>query len=54
MGAVSFNPASVAAPGSSTMKVKASSNTARGTFTLTVKGTSGAIVHQATATLTVK
>jgi subtilisin family serine protease len=48
-----FKPPSVTAAGTSTMTVKAAGSAARGTFTLTVKGTSGAIVHQATATLTV-
>ena len=49
----SFNPPSVVRAGSSTMTVRTTGKTARGTFTLTVRGTSGAIVHQATATLTV-
>jgi uncharacterized membrane protein len=48
-----FNPPSVTSPGRSTMSVKTSGKTARGKFTLTVKGTSGALVHQVTVTLTV-
>jgi len=48
-----FTPSSVVAPGSSTMKVKTSGRTATGTFTLTVTGTSGTKVHQATTTLVV-
>ena len=48
-----FTPSSVVAPGSSTMKVKTTGQTPRGTFVLTVTGTSGAQVHQATTTLVV-
>ena len=48
-----FAPSSVIAPGSSTMKVKTTGQTPRGTFTLTVTGTSGTKVHQATTTLVV-
>ena len=48
-----FTPGSVVAPGSSTMKVKTTGQTPRGTFTLTVTGTSGTKVHQATTTLVV-
>jgi hypothetical protein len=46
----SRNP--VTAPGSATLRVTTS--TTRGTFTLRITGTSGALVHQATATLTVR
>jgi subtilisin family serine protease len=46
-------PDSVVAPGSATMTVKTSGKTPRGTFLLTVSGTSGASVRQATASLTV-
>ena len=50
----SFKPASVAAPGTSKLTVKAGSRTVRGTFTLTVRGQSGPTVHQATTTLIVR
>jgi thermitase len=49
----SFTPASVAGSGSSTLRVTTSSSPARGTFTLTVTGTGGALSHTATATLIV-
>jgi hypothetical protein len=49
----SFNPASVAGSGSSTMTVATARNTTRGTFTVTVRGTSGSLVHTATVQLTV-
>jgi subtilisin family serine protease len=48
----SRNPVTV--PGSTTLRVTTTGSTARGTFTLRVTGTSGALVHQATATLTVR
>jgi subtilisin family serine protease len=48
-----FSPSSVVAPGDSTMKIKTTGQTPRGTFVLTVTGTSGALVRQATATLVV-
>jgi len=48
-----FAPSSVVAPGSSTMTVKTTGKTPRGTFVLTVTGTSGAIVSQSTTTLIV-
>lgn len=47
--AITPNPA--ATPGSSTLKV---TPTVRGTFTLTVTGTSGTIQHQAAVTLIVR
>jgi subtilisin family serine protease len=50
----SFAPSSVVAPGTSTLKIKASSWTRRGTFTLTVTGRSGTKAHQAVASLTVR
>jgi kumamolisin len=52
---VSFNPASIAAPGSgtSTMTLAVASTTAAGTYTITVTGTGGSITHTATVTLTV-
>ena len=48
-----FSPGSVVAPGTSTMTVKTSGKTPRGTFTLTVTGTSGTTIHHATASLVV-
>jgi len=50
----SFSPNPVAAPGSSTLKVKTTSTTKRGTFTLWITGTSGAIVHRTSVTLIVR
>lgn len=49
-----FSPPTVTAPGTSTMTVKTTGRTARGTFTLTVIGQSGPSSHQSTAMLTVK
>jgi len=48
-----FSPNPVGSPGSSTLAVKTTS-TPRGTYTLRITGTSGSLVHQATATLTVR
>jgi hypothetical protein len=50
----SFNPASVAGSGSSTLSVSTSTTTPAGTYTLTLTGTSGTLVHSATVTLVVK
>ena len=52
---VSFNPTSIAAPGSgtSTMTMAVASTTATGTYTITVTGTGGSITHTATVSLTV-
>jgi hypothetical protein len=44
----------VAASGSSTLRVTTGSQTPRGTFTLRINGTRGALSHQATVTLTVR
>jgi hypothetical protein len=44
----------VNAPGSATLKVKTTSTTTRGTYTLKVTATSGALSHPATATLVVR
>jgi subtilisin family serine protease len=51
---VSFSPSVVAAPGSSTLTVKAGTTTAVGTYTLTITGTSAArVVRTAKVTLVV-
>jgi hypothetical protein len=50
----SFTPNPVGAPGSSTLKVKTTVSTARGTFTLRITGRSGSLSHQVTVTLTVR
>src|SRR5262249_21296873 len=49
----SFNPASVTGSGSSTMSVSTSASTPAGTYTLTITGTSGSLVHSTTVTLVV-
>jgi hypothetical protein len=49
----SFNPASVNTAGSSTLTVTTERNAARGTFTLTIRGTGGGLTHTATVSLTV-
>jgi kumamolisin len=52
---VSFNPTSIAAPGSgtSTMTMTVASSTATGTYPITVTGTGGGVTHTSTVTLTV-
>jgi polygalacturonase len=50
----SFNPTSVAGSGKSTLSVSASSQGKVGTYTLTIKGTSGSLIHSTTVTLVVK
>ncbi len=52
---VSFNPTSIAAPGSgsSTMTMTVASTTATGTYPITVTGTGGGDTHTATVALTV-
>jgi hypothetical protein len=49
----SFNPTSVTGSGSSTMSVTTSTTTPAGTYTLTITGTSGSLVHSTTVTLVV-
>jgi uncharacterized membrane protein len=49
-----FSASSVAAPGSSTLTVRTTGTTARGTFSIRVTGTSGTLSHPATATLVVR
>ena len=50
-----FNPSSIAAPGSgsSTMTISTSSSTAAGTYTVTITGSGGGVTHSTTVTLTV-
>ena len=52
---VSFNPTSIAAPGSgsSTMSMVVASTTATGTYTITVTGTGGGLTHTTAVSLTV-
>jgi subtilase family serine protease len=52
---VSFNPTSIAAPGSgsSTVTLAVASTTAAGTYTITVTGTGGGLTESATVSLTV-
>ena len=52
MAVVSPNP--VGSPGSSTLTVKTTASTKRGTYSLRITGTSGSLVHTATVTLTVR
>jgi hypothetical protein len=49
----SFNPASVATAGSSTLTVATARNTTRGTFTLTISGTGGGLTRTTAVSLTV-
>jgi subtilisin family serine protease len=49
-----FSPNPAGSPGSSTLRVKTRPWTRRGTYTLQITGTSGSLIHQATATLTVR
>ena len=50
----SFTPASITTAGTSTLKVSANRPAATGTYTLTIRGTSGATSHSTTATLTIE
>ena len=49
-----LSPNPVGSPGSSTLTVKATSSTRRGTYTLRITGTTGSLVHMTTATLTIR
>jgi uncharacterized membrane protein len=49
-----FAPNPVAVPGSSTMRVVTTGQTARGMFTLRISAASGGLSHQTTVTLTVR
>jgi subtilisin family serine protease len=51
---VSWSANPVAAPGSSTLRIRTTGSTLRGTFTVKVTGKSGTLVHQATVTLIVR
>jgi len=49
----SFSPASVTGSGASTLSVTTAASTPAGTYTLTIKGTSGSLSHSATVQLVV-
>ena len=50
---VSWSANPIATPGSSTLRVRTTGSTLRGTSTLRVTGKSGTLVHQVSATLIV-
>jgi hypothetical protein len=49
----SFNPTSITTSGTSTLTVTTAASVVPGTYTLTITGTDGALVHSTTASLTV-
>lgn len=49
----SFNPASIATSGSSTLSISSSASTAPGSYPLTITATSGALTHTANVTLVI-
>ncbi|PYV97987.1 MAG: hypothetical protein DMG89_12580 [Acidobacteria bacterium] len=49
-----FTPASITSAGTSILKVSANPTAVSGTYTLTIRGTSGATSHSTTATLTIQ
>jgi len=51
---VVFSPNPAGSPGSSTLTVKTKRSAPRGTYTLQITGTSGSLVHEAAATLTIR
>jgi serine protease AprX len=51
---VSWSANPVAAPGTSTLGIRTTGSTPRGTFTVNVTGTNGTLVHQVTVTLIVR
>jgi subtilisin family serine protease len=51
---VSWSANPLAAPGSSTLRIRTTGSTLRGTFTVKVTGKSGTLVHQSTVTLIVR
>jgi hypothetical protein len=51
---VSWSANPVTAPGSSTLRIRTTGSTLRGTFTVKVTGKSGTLVHPASVTLIVR
>ena len=50
----SFSPPSVSGPWTSTLTVNVGSRTIKGTYTLTIKGTSNSLIHSTTVKLIVQ
>ena len=50
----SFTTNPVTAPGTSTLRVRTTGSTSRGTFTIRITGKSGSLLHQTTVTLIVR